>query len=216
MWKAGLVNLVYSHGLFLFFTYFKDKFIEALFCISHNSLILSIQLNATFSKFTELYNHHYKWSLGHFYHPSMIPHAHILFIPTRPLPRATTHLQFVSIDLPFLDKWCDCNHTTCVLVSGFFHSACHPFFIADPGGLLSTCCRSQSPAVPRVCDPGYAHADGSHSSGQDSEEGLAHVQRQGPVFPSDSRSRISVPHLQPRQHNLFLSCSVSDAWARIT
>lgn len=97
------------------------------------------------------------------------------------------------------------------LVSGFFHSACHSFFIADLDGLLYICCRSQSPAVPRVCDPGYAHADGSHTSGQDSEEGMARGQCQGPVFPSDSRSHTSVPHLQPHQHNLFLICSVSDA-----
>lgn len=86
-----------------------------------------------------------------------------------------------------------------------------PFFIADLGGLLCTSRRSQSPAVPCVCDPGYAHADGSHTSGQDSEEGMAPGQLRGPVSPSDSRSHTSVPHLQPQQHNLLLSCSVSGA-----
>ena len=90
-------------------------------------------------------------------------------------------------------------------------SVVHSLFIADFGGLLCVCFRSQPPAVSRVCDPGHTHADGSHHSGQDSEEGMAPGPFRAPVVLSDSWSHTAVPHLQPQQCNLFLSCSVSDS-----
>lgn len=90
-------------------------------------------------------------------------------------------------------------------------STVHSFVIADLGGLFCVCRRSQSPAVPCVCDPGHSHADGSHTSGQDPEEGMAPGPLQAPVFPSDGCGHTPVPRLQLQQHNLFLSCSVSDS-----
>ena len=95
-------------------------------------------------------------------------------------------------------------------------SVVHSLFIADFGGLLCVCFRSQPPAVSRVCDPGHTYADGSHPSGQDSEEGMAADALQAPGVRPDSRSHTSVPRLQPQQHSLFLSCSVSDSRAGIT
>ena len=56
-------------------------------------------------------------------------------------------------------------------------------------------------------DPGHTHADGSHHSGQDSEEGMAPGPFRAPVVLSESRSHTAVPRLQPQQRNLFLSCS---------
>lgn len=58
--------------------------------------------------------------------------------------------------------------------------------------------RSQSSAVSRVRDPGHTLADGSHPSGQDSEEGVALGNLQTLLSASDSSGLASLRHLLPQ------------------
>ncbi|XP_073918135.1 membrane progestin receptor gamma isoform X3 [Castor canadensis] len=119
---------------------------------------------------------------------------------------------------------CASGHREC-LCTGFWKSrspGCASCFVSlplptpMPGTPSPSSTGSQSPAVPRVCDPGYTHANGGHPSGQDSEEGVAAGHLEALLLLTDSRSPSSVHDFQPQQHNLFLSCSVSDSGARIT
>lgn len=141
---------------------------------------------------------------------------------SHPLLEAATNLLSVFMDLHILEisynMWSPVWFLSLSIIFSIHAIACistHSFSLLILT-VFCVCHRSQSPAVSRVCDPGHAYADGSHTSGQDAEEGMAPSHLHALLFLSDSRSHTSVHHLQPQQHNLFLSCSVSDSQARIT
>ena len=97
---------------------FFNNFIRVYF--THVKIpLFPIYNSVVFREFTKLFNHKHESVLEHFHHSSCL--FTINSIPTSSPRQLLIYIVSLSIDWPFLDISCKCDHKMCSVVSDFFN-----------------------------------------------------------------------------------------------